>query len=421
MTQSYLKASLSGPNGAGKSGTAARLAIGISKELCNSAPVLVADSEERWRFYEKTMFEPEGVPLIKCSGASLIGVQKAMRQAEQDSGVCCFVGDQLTSPWMAAVKEFSYSNGSMPFERRQQLMNQWEPVVEGFRYGKFHAICCGRLGFWWERLENEETGEKELTQGDAKFNAGGSQNFGYEADLEIQMRRHLRVMSLAKKLVGMKSSMQYIATVLKDAAGGILNGKQFTFDGREGAYRQGDYVEVFESFRPYLQFMATVDAPTKPELSDRQLVISGKTPYDLDQSDRRRLLENISGLFDFCFGSAQSTNGKMFRNLTLEFWGYGWSWSHMEETAFTAKLAEHERFMQKLRVRIEQKECPTDHASCLALLQLVQEEIEHPGKHVSLLEAMGIESIKEAKKRRGPQPIVKLAEAERRDEVATGD
>ena len=70
MNQSYLKCSIDGVNGSGKSGTSARLAVGISKELCNSAPVLAFDSEERWRFYKPTIFDVEKVPLQIVSGTS---------------------------------------------------------------------------------------------------------------------------------------------------------------------------------------------------------------------------------------------------------------------------------------------------------------------------------------------------------------
>src|SRR5205807_5216272 len=187
-TTSYLKASIDGLNGSGKSGTSARLAVGISKEFCNSAPVLVADSEERWRFYKKTIFDVERVPLIIMPGGTLIGVQQAIERAAKEKDCCVFVADQLTTPWMEALSTFSYENGQLPFDRRQQLMNEWRPIVKRFRYGQFHAICCGRLGYFWENLLDED-GNMKLVQGDSKFNAGGSENFGYEADLELEHRR----------------------------------------------------------------------------------------------------------------------------------------------------------------------------------------------------------------------------------------
>jgi hypothetical protein len=42
MAQSDMKTSIDGVNGSGKSGTSPRIAVGISKDFCNSAPVLVA-------------------------------------------------------------------------------------------------------------------------------------------------------------------------------------------------------------------------------------------------------------------------------------------------------------------------------------------------------------------------------------------
>jgi hypothetical protein len=133
------------------------------------------------------------VPLIIVPGNTLVAIRKAYDRAEKEK-VCVMVKDQLTDAVDGRGEAFSYENGNLPFERRQQLMNQWDPVVHNFRYSPFHVIACGRLGFHWTNVEDEETGQTKLLQGDSKFNAGGGQNFGYEADLELEMRRRKRML-----------------------------------------------------------------------------------------------------------------------------------------------------------------------------------------------------------------------------------
>lgn len=397
MNQSYLKSSLDGLNGSGKSGTACRLAVGISKEFCNSAPVLVSDSEERYRFYKATIFDVEKVPLIINPGKSIVDVQKAMARAEKEQ-VCVTINDQLTTPWMEGIREFSYSNGNMPFDRRQQLMNQWEPIVETFRYGQFHSIACGRLGFNWTKVENDQ-GEMELMQGDSKFNAGGGNNFGYEADLELEMRRKKNFVGTGKKLLGKffgnRLAVQHICSVVKDAAGGVLNGQEFEFDSQSGLYKPGDYRQVLDAFRPYIEFMQRVDAPLKASQSTGDLLISGKTPWAKDQSNRTSLLEELDANLTFCFpaGEGKSKLAKMFRDLTLEELNTFISWSRMEEETLTADIERNVLVVRKMRARIEDGEMPTDQNSLKKLVDLAIQDAFHPGKHMTLIEAMGEMSI----------------------------
>lgn len=404
---SFVKASVDGLNGSGKSQLLARLAIGISKTYCNSAPVLVADSEERWRVYKRTMFEPEGVELVRMSGASLLGVEQAINSMER-YGACVFLADQLTTPWKEAVKEFGFEDGYLSFERRQQLMNLWIPFVQQFRYGKFHAICAGRIGYVWEMLEDER-GRMRLTQGDSKFNAGGSENFGYEADLELEMSRNKRRL---KGLFRAKSSTEYICNVVKDATAGILNGQEFVFDGQVGLYKPGDYRATFNPFRQYIDFMREIDAPVASSVSTRQALISGKTQWAQDQSERKGLLEDIDKNLDFCFpgGEGRSNMAKMFRNLTLEHLNGFMSWVRMEEEVSTGQLRDNLAFIKKLRSRIERKQIPVGQESLMGLWLGAHEDIVSPEKNRSLEEILGEHSgLIKCSSKVGPQPVVEDA------------
>lgn len=396
-TGSFLKASIDGPNGSGKSGTSVRLAVGIAKEFCGSAPVLACDSEERWRFYKPVIFDVEKVPLIVVPGKSLLDVQHALRQAGEE-GCCVWVGDQLTTPWMEGLRAFSYDNGALPFDRRQQLMNQWEPVIQQFRYGKFHAIGCGRLGHWWENVENE-AGDLELVQGDSKFNAGGSSNFGYEADLELEIRRRKR------KILGLfrgKLSVEHVCDVVKDAAGGILNGKQFTFPSTEGLYKAGDYRPVLEAFRPYIEFMRGIQPPSPGGLDTRDILVSGKTSWARNQTERKNLLEELDANLSMCFpsGEGKSKLAKMFRDLTLEGLNGFISWGRMEEEVSTDMIERNVLIVKAMRRRIEAGQLPADQASLLGLLNLSVQDILHPGRELTLVEAMGKKSVEAIHSRR---------------------
>jgi hypothetical protein len=278
MSQSHMKASLSGPNGTGKSGTTARLAVGISKEFCCGAPVIAYSSDDRWRIYKRTIFDAEKVPLTVISGESLNQVREATELAEK--GCCVLVHDDLTVPWKEGLSQFSYEDGFLPFERREQLMSEWRPILRAFRLGNFHAIGVGRIGFEWQNVEDDE-GRMRLVQGNSKFNAGGGENFGYEADLELEMSRHKRRILEGLRL---KSQQEYICDVIKDATAGLLNGMQFVFPGQQGLYEPGSYKTVLKVFRPYLDFMAKIDAPAPAPSNTRELIVTGKTEHAKDTS-----------------------------------------------------------------------------------------------------------------------------------------
>ena len=415
---SYLKCSIDGVNGSGKSGTSARLAVGISKELCNSAPVLAFDSEERWRFYKPTIFDVEKVPLIIVPGTSLKALQKALATAEAED-CCVFIGDQLTTPWMEGIKAFAYENGNLPFDRRQQLMNEWDVIVRKFRYGQFHAICCGRLGYHWENVEDED-GNLKLIQGDSKFNAGGGSNFGYEADLELEIRRRKRrILPSIKNLLSRRLEVEHVCEVVKDAAAGILNGQSFTFPTSEGVYKAGDYKPVLKAFRPYLDFMAQISPPqpSGQNSSSRELIVSGKTAWAHDQDDRKHLLEELDATLTFCFpgGEKRSKLDAMFRNLALEALNGYISWSRMEDEAPTEQIERNVLIVKALRKRMESGERPTDHNSLVALLHLATEDVVHPANGKTLIEVMTMNIPKKA------QPVVAVMDRKADDEVQYGD
>lgn len=410
---SFLKTSVDGTNGSGKTCTIAQLALGLSKEYRGGCPVHVFDSSDRWSAWKVKMFDVEKIPLVITYGRSIAVLQDAILRAA-DLEKVIFVGDDLTVPWLEGVEAFSYENGAMPFERRQQLMNEWNEFVEPFQCGDFDALACGRLGFRWEKVE-DENGEEQIKQGDSKFNAGGSQNFAYDAVLELEMRRRVR------RLLGLirgRTIVEYVCDVIKDA-NDVLNLKQFVFSPFPDGYQKGDYKKVLDSLRPHIEFRNSLPRQPFQYVSSRNLIKGGETAWSRDQAEHRKHLETIQGLWDYCYGSQQSTLGRMFRNLSLETWGFQWSWSDFEKTASTEKLAECVAIMQAVRRRIENKETPTDHKSLEILLQLATDEVHQPsGRYISLMEAMGIESLKKPRK---AQPIVAAMDKTDRGEILAGD
>jgi hypothetical protein len=408
LNKSYTRISNDGPNGSGKTCTTAQLAVGLAKEYGDGADVHVFDSSNRWRTWKRLIFDVEKVPLHIHYGESIAVLQKAAELAMR--GPCSvFVADDLTVPWMEGVKAFGYENGNLPFERRQQLLNEWKQYVHVFRHGEFDSLACGRMGYTWEMIEDEE-GYEKLHQGDPKFNAGGGENFGYDADLELTMRRRTR------KLLGLfrgKLTMEHIVDVRKDAHS-VLNAQQFVFQDWTGPYKPGMYRTVLDAFRPHIDFVRGLESPSFDDTGSGRLIVSGKTEWAKDQAVRRGLLEELDNLLNECFpgGEKRSKIDAMLRNLTLEYLNGFTSWSRMTEEVKTIHLERNVLIVKKMRARLRDGERVSDQNSLAGLLHVATEDVLHPGHGLTLLEVMSA--------RKGPQPIVAAMDHVDKSEL-TGD
>jgi hypothetical protein len=249
-----------------------------------------------------------------------------------------------------------------------------------------------------------------LMQGNSKFNAGGGENFGYEADLELEMSRNRRKV---REFLRIKTQPEYICDVIKDATAGLLNGEQFVFQSKKGFYAAGDYKAVFQAFRPYLDFMASIVAPAPEPSATRDLIVSGKTAWAQDTAARKGYLEELDNLLSHCFpgGEKRSKLDAMYRNLTLEFLNGFSSWSRQSEEVSTVNLKRNVEIVRALRVRLDKGEKVTNQISLAALLHLASDDVLKPGHGGSFLELMTARSI-EASKAKGPQPIVGVLDNE---------
>ncbi|HLZ49238.1 MAG TPA: hypothetical protein VKP61_00670 [Candidatus Acidoferrum sp.] len=409
MTQpnsgSYLKLSTDGRDGSGKTCTMAQLAVGIAKEYANSDPVHVFDSSDRWPAWKVHIFDVEKVPLVITAGDSLAALLESMNGfLSTESAV--YVADDLTVPWTEGLATFAYDNGNLPFDRRQQLMNEWNKFVRPFQLGEFHAIACGRLGYFWENVEDEH-GEIKLLQGDSKFNAGGGQNFGYDCILECEMRRRKR--RIAGLLRG-KTVMEYVCDVVKDA-NSIINNQQFTFaDFEKGVYRPGDYKKVLDCFRPHIEFRRKLaQARRAVAKSSDSLIVAGRTAWAEDQAARKGYLEELDNLLNHCFpgGEKRSKLDAMYRNLALEYLNGFSSWSRMQEEVATIRLKQNVEIVKALRTRLGKGEKITDQPSVAALLHLATEDVLHPGHALTLEQVLSAKKLDQVKPR-GPQPVVPM-------------
>jgi hypothetical protein len=172
---------------------------------------------------------------------------------------------------------------------------------------------------------------------------------------------------------------------------------------------------VLDCFRPHIEFRRRLSRVPISGARTRDLIVSGKTSWAKDQAERKNLLEEIDANLNIAFpsGEGKSKLAKMFRDLTLEFLNGFISWSRMEDEVPTVNLRRNCDIVKAIRSRVEAGDIPTNLESLKVLLNLATEDVLHPGKRISLLEAMGVQSIAAAKHRSIGQGT--------RDEAMAGD
>jgi hypothetical protein len=173
-------------------------------------------------------------------------------------------------------------------------------------------------------------------------------------------------------------------------------------------YKAGDYKPVLDAFRPYIEFMQTIDAPVQPGSSSASLIVGGRTDWEKDRQARKGYLEELSNLLDQCFpgGEKRSKVDAMFRHLTLEYLNGFSSWSRMEEETKTVDLERNVEIIKKMRARLQAGERITDQGSLVGMLHLSTEDVLHPGKNMTLLELLASTTVNG--KNGKPQPVAMM-------------
>jgi hypothetical protein len=404
----YVKGSMYGPPGTGKTTVMAMLLLYLSKTYHNSAPVAWLASEKGVDFV-LDFFKAEGVPLLISRSRSFLDLRAATRDALQ-SGACALGVDSITHFWQELFTEGMKAKGPR-LQKIGRIKEEWAPFSHDFQDSPLHFLVTGRLGFNWDEVESEnEKGEivKELSRGGSKIKAEG--DFGHEPDLEIEMSsiedpdflRYEKVRGKSRK--SFKSQMLHIAT-LKKSRVWALNGKAFAWKDQP-AYKLGYYKAVAECFKPHFDQI---------NIGGSHNVMTG------DRPPSSLLFEN---------GSEQSQHEWLVKKqILIEKWDAtmavlagGQTKEAIGRRAIigpaitgTRSKTEFERqdisaierqvaILLALEARLK-TDAPATNDDLQACIAMAVEDVEHPGKQKTLLEAMLGKSLPDNAKEDAPVPF----------------
>lgn len=328
-----------GGQGSGKTTSAAMLALALSKEHHGGAPVFVTDTEPGWQFL-RPMFAAEGVELIQRTTPTFKAMLNDIREAEK-AGACVWAGDSLTIIWQELMQSFKAKNrGRIPINVWGDIKALWAEYTTAFLNSPMHCFALGRLGNVMEEIEDDkQEGETKLVKTGTQFKAGGSESFGYEPHLllELSLERKAKVKAGAKREG--EGRMVHRVDVLKDRTW-ALNGKVIRWSDKP-RYEKGGYRTVYESIKPHFDGVQLTMAPVQiqsGENSTSLIADTGASVYHERQRRRDILVAEFVASIDLLWGGSTQVAKQMRLKVFERIFGF-----KTKEAAEAAKLEVIER------------------------------------------------------------------------------
>lgn len=387
----FVKGSIFGPPGTGKTTLEALVSIYLSKTYHNSAPVAWLGSEKGVDFV-LDIFKAEGVPLLLNRSRSFLDLRSASRDAIKE-GACCICVDSITHFW----QELFTAGMAKPGPRLQKIgriKEEWAPFTQDFQDSPIHFLVTGRMGFVWDEFEVEnDRGEvtKEISKSGTKIKAEG--DFGHEPDLEIQMSAvedpdFIQFEKIrGRKRRSFKSQMLHVATIKKSRVW-ALNGAAFSWKDQQ-AYKPGYYKVVAECFKPHFETINIggkhfVEDSSRPK-SDILFQPGSEHSFYENQEKRVIALEKWQATMEIIAGGQTKDNIRKRAIIGEAITGT------RSRTEFERKSLDELIRAVAVLVALENRlktDNPSSDDDLKACVEMAIEDVDHPGKNLTLLEAM---------------------------------
>jgi hypothetical protein len=301
-TLAYGKVGLFGFQGSGKSFTASEIASGLCKLVGNNK-VAFFDTEtgSDW-FIEK--LQGKGLEVFQVKSRSFNDLLTFLKECEENQiGVAII--DSVTHVWRELCDSYDKKlnrRGRLQFQDWNIIKKEWSNYTDAFVNSKIHIIVCGRAGYEYDTLIDEEGG-KELLKTGTKMKA--ESEFGFEPHLVVEMER---VVPEKESMLGetnknkrmsakVKIGSQWIhrAHVLKDRSD-LINGQSFDNPS-------------FEQFKPHFSCLNLggnhLGVDTSHNSQDR-FDSQGRPEWKKDQERKQIALEEMKAEVDKAFPGSKA-------------------------------------------------------------------------------------------------------------------
>lgn len=282
--QGFAKVGMLGFPKSGKTYTATLIALGIREHFGLKGPIAMFDTEGGSEYVAPTI-RKAGVEFVGVRSRSFGDLIAATQEAEAEASV--LIVDSITHVWRELCDAYMKRINELRAAKRQPLRTRmtlqeimatkelWSPWPTLYLNSKLHIIICGRAGFEWDHVENEETGERELTKTGVKMKVEAE--FGFEPSLLVEMER-------VQNLADGQTRLLHRATIIGDRFN-VIDATQCDNP-------------TYEFFKPHMDLLragahAPVDANVK---TDVPVDDDGNTEWQREKRERAILCEEIQGL-----------------------------------------------------------------------------------------------------------------------------
>lgn len=278
----FLKAGFLGFNKSGKTYTSVLLACGVRAAMKSKLPIGFFDTEGGSGYVEQTIVKLTGKKAVGLKSRSFDDLLTVTRECETN-GASVLIVDSITHVWrelcsayMKRLNELLASKGKQPKNRMdiQDIMkvkDQWSVWPDLYLNSKLHIIICGRAGFEWNMVEDDD-GKKQLTKTGVKMKV--ESEFGFEPSLLVEMER-------VQDIEG-GERMVHRATVLGDRFN-VIDAQ--TCDN-----------PTFDFFKPHVAMLGGVHVPIDTEVKSQPDVdVDGNAEWQREKRERAILCEEIQG------------------------------------------------------------------------------------------------------------------------------
>lgn len=328
IEQAAAKIGVFARQGAGKTTTSALILIGLSKTYHNGAPVTMLDTENGSDFL-KPLFDAEGVQLLVAKSRAFADMRTAMKEAE-GAGACGYLVDSYTHPWTELIEAYKSKSKRkrLEFHHMADLKSEWRRWTDQMLGSPLHVVMAGRLGFEWDKEENDEGGS-DLVKLGSKMK--GESEAGYEPSLLIEMEALQSDAARIKKTRAKSGTIVHHCYVLKDRWR-ALNGRTFQFKDIND-YKVGGWKPVFDAFKPHFDKLAiggTQHALDANRSSEHMFSEAGDSEFVMRQRRATIAQEEIKELASAIW-PGQTAPEKRARQTVLECLFDTMSWSAVED------------------------------------------------------------------------------------------
>jgi len=227
----YLKMGIYGEAGSGKTYTSSKVAIGLHKFIkANNQPIGFIDTETGSDFV-LPIFKKEKIELLTAKTRAFADLLTVLDEAEKNCSI--LILDSITHFWNEMLDAYQKKHNLSRISLRHwiPLKQMWREFTDRFVNSKVHIIMCGRAGYIWDDVEDDE-GVKELKKVGTKMKA--EVETGYEPSLLVEMVKQ-RNSSRAG------STWVHRAWIIKDRFD-VIDGEHFDEPG-------------FDSFLPHIELL----------------------------------------------------------------------------------------------------------------------------------------------------------------------